>query len=61
MLPESVVLHSRATKSVGFVAEESLHPYVILSYTHGQQKWTEVSPEHVVPHSWATKMRDSVA
>jgi len=44
-----------------FVAEESLHPYVILSYTHGQQKWTEVSPERVVPHSWATKMRDSVA
>ncbi len=38
-----------------------LHPYVILPYTHGQQKWTEVSPERVVPHSRATKMRDSVA
>ena len=61
VLPNRVVLYTRATKSMGFVAEESLHPYVILPYTHGQQKWTEVSPEHVVPHSWATKMRDSVA
>ena len=34
-----------------------LHPYVILPYTHGQQKWTEVSPERVVPHSRATKKR----
>ena len=120
VLPESVVLHSRATNSVGFVAEEShsslrhsalhlwasimdrsvtqacraalsgdenvrkcclsvprytlgrrkvwvslpkspLHPYVILPYTHGQQKWTEVSPERVVLYPRATKMRDSVA
>ena len=61
VLPKRVVLHSRATNSVGFVAEESLHPYVILSYTHGQQKWTEVSPESVVLHSWATKMYGSVA
>ena len=60
VLPERVVLHPRATKSVGFVAEESLHPYVILPYTHGQQKWTGVSPERVVPHSWATKMDRSV-
>ena len=37
------------------------YSYVILPYTHGQQKWTEVSPERVVPHSRATKMRDSVA
>ena len=59
--PKSVVLYPRATKSVGFVAEESLHPYVILPYTHGQQKWTEVSPESVVLHPRATKMRDSVA
>ena len=34
-----------------------IHPYVILPYTHGQQKWTGVSPERVVPHSWATKKR----
>ena len=59
--PKRTVFYSWETKSMGFVAEESLHPYVILSYTHGQQKWTEVSPERVVPHSWATKMRDSVA
>ena len=38
-----------------------LHPYVILPYTHGQQKWTEVSPESVVLHPRAMKMRDSVA
>ena len=37
-----------------------LHPYVILPYTHGQQKWTEVSPERVVPHFRATKKRESV-
>ena len=114
--PKRAVLYSRATKSVGFVAEEShsslrhsalhlwasimdrsvtqacraallgdekvrkcclsvprytlgrrkvwfslpkspLHPSVILPYTHGQQKWTEVSPERVVPHSRATKKR----
>ena len=55
--PKRAALHSRATKSVGFVAEESVHPYVILPYTHGQQKWTEVSPERVVPHSRATKKR----
>ena len=61
VLPKRAALHPRATNSMGFVAEESLHPYVILPYTHGQQKWTEVSPERVVPHSWATKMRDSVA
>ena len=60
MLPKRAVLYTRATKSVGFVAEESLHPYVILPYTHGQQKWTEVSPERVVPHSRATKMDRSV-
>ena len=58
--PKSAALHSRATKSVGFVAEESVYPYVILPYTHGQQKCTEVSPERVVPHSWATKMDRSV-
>ena len=61
VLPERVVLHPRATKSVGFVAEESLHPYVILSYTHRQQKWKEVSPERVVLHPRATKRRGSVA
>ena len=60
VLPKRAALHPRATKSVGFVAEESLHPYVILPYTHGQQKWTEVSPERVVPHSRATKMDRSV-
>ena len=38
-----------------------LHPYVILPYTHGQQKWTEVSPESVVLHPRATKRRGSVA
>ena len=60
MLPKRVVLYSRATNSVGFVAEESLHPYVILPYTHGQQKWTEVSPERVVLYPRATKKRESV-
>ena len=38
-----------------------LHPYVILPCTFGQQKWAEVSPESVVLHPRATKMRDSVA
>ena len=38
-----------------------IHPYVILPCTFRQRKWAEVSPERVVPHSWATKMRDSVA
>ena len=116
VLPKRAVLYSRATKSVGFVAQEPpsslrhsalhlwasimdrsvtqacrtalsgdenarkchpsvprytlgrrkvwislpkspIHPYVILPYTHGQQKWTEVSPERVVPHSRATKKR----
>ena len=38
-----------------------LHSYVILPYTHGQQKWTEVSPRRAVPHSRATKRRGSVA
>ena len=38
-----------------------LHPYVILPYTHGQQKWTEVSPEHVVLRPRATKKYESVA
>ena len=37
-----------------------LHPYVILPYTHGQQKWTEVSPERVVLYPRATKKRESV-
>ena len=60
VLPESVVLHSRATKSVDFVAEESLHPYVILPCTFRQRKWAEVSPESVVLHSRATKMLGSV-
>ena len=73
--PESVVLHPRATKMLGSVTQACratssgnekcgfrcrgvpLHPYVILPYTHGQQKWTEVSPERVVPHSRATKKR----
>ena len=55
--PKRAVLYSRATKSVGFVAEESLHPYVILPCTFRQRKWAEVSPERVVPHSWATKKR----
>ena len=59
--PERAVLYSRATKSVGFVAEESLHPYVILPCTFRQRKWAEVSPESVVLHPRATKMRDSVA
>ena len=58
--PKRAVLYSRATNSVGFVAEESLHPYVILPYTHGQQKWTEVSPERVVLYPRATKKRESV-
>ncbi len=58
--PKRAVFYSWATKSMGFVAEESLHPYVILSYTHGQQKWTEVSPESVVLHPRATKMLGSV-
>ena len=34
-----------------------IHPYVILPCTFGQQKWAEVSPESVVPHSRATKKR----
>ena len=59
--PKRAVLYSRATKSVGFVAEESLHPYVILPCTFRQRKWAEVSPESVVLHPRATKMRDSVA
>ena len=61
VLPKRAALHPRATNSMGFVAEESLHPYVILPYTHGQQKWTEVSPERVVLHPRATKRRGSVA
>ena len=59
--PERAVLYSRATKSVGFVAEESLHPYVILPCTFRQRKWAEVSPERVVLHPRATKRRGSVA
>ena len=38
-----------------------VHPYVILPCTFRQRKWAEVSPESVVLHSRATKMRDSVA
>ena len=38
-----------------------IHPYVILPCTFRQRKWAEVSPESVVLHSRATKMRDSVA
>ena len=38
-----------------------LHPYVILSCTFRQQKWAEVSPESVVPHSRATKSMGFVA
>ena len=120
VLPKRAVLYSRATKSMGFVAEESpsslrhsvlhlwasimdrsvtqacravpsgdenvrkcclsvsyctlgrrkvwvslpkspIHPYVILPCTFRQRKWAEVSPESVVLHPRATKMRDSVA
>ena len=38
-----------------------IHPYVILPCTFRQRKWAEVSPESVVLHPRATKMRDSVA
>ena len=38
-----------------------IHPYVILPYTHGQQKWAEVSPESVVLHPRATKSVGFVA
>ena len=38
-----------------------IHPYVILPCTFRQRKWKEVSPERVVLHPRATKMRDSVA
>ena len=96
VLPESVVLHSRATKMLGSVTQacratssgnengrrccpsvpcctprrrkvwvslprSPLHPYVILPCTFRQRKWAEVSPESVVLHPRATKMRDSVA
>ena len=96
VLLKRVVLHSRATKMRGSVAQacraalsgdenvrkcclsvprytlgrrivwvslpkSPLHPYVILPYTHGQQKRTEVSPERVVPHSRATKSAGFVA
>ena len=37
------------------------YPYVILPYTHGQQKWTEVSPERAVLYSRATKSVGFVA
>ena len=37
-----------------------LHPYVILPCTFRQRKWAEVSPESVVLHPRATKMRGSV-
>ncbi len=60
VLPKRVVLYPRATNSVGFVAEESLHPYVILPCTFRQRKWAEVSPESVVLHPRATKMLGSV-
>ena len=96
VLPESVVLHSRATKMRDSVAQacraalsgdenarkchpsvpyftlgrrkvwvslpkSPIHPYVILPCTFRQRKWAEVSPESVVLHPRATKMRDSVA
>ena len=38
-----------------------IHPYVILPCAFRQRKWAEVSPESVVLHPRATKMRDSVA
>ena len=38
-----------------------IHHYVILPCTFRQRKWAEVSPESVVLHPRATKMRDSVA
>ena len=38
-----------------------IHPYVILPCTFRQRKWAEVSPESVVLHPRATKMRGSVA
>ena len=38
-----------------------LHPYVILPYTHGQQKWTEVLPKRAALHPRATKMGVGVA
>ena len=37
-----------------------IHPYVILPCAFRQRKWAEVSPESVVLHPRATKMRDSV-
>ena len=66
--PKRTVFYSWATKSMGFVAEESLHPfipsslhpYVILPCTFRQRKWAEVSPESVVLHPRATKKRESV-
>ena len=45
---------------MGFVAEESPSSLRHSAYTHGQQKCTEVSPESVVLHPRATKMRGSV-
>ena len=58
----SVPRYTLGRRKVWFSLPKSpLHPYVILPYTHGQQKWTEVSPERVVPHSRATKKRGSVA
>ena len=119
MLPESVVLHPRATKMLGSVTQacrtlhsgdekygfrcrrvpliltsfcptptgnknglkcrlkvscctlgrrkvwvslpkSPIHPYVILPCTFRQRKWAEVSPESVVLHPRATKMRGSV-
>ena len=45
--PKRVTLYSRATKSVGFVAEESLHPYVILPCIFGRRKCAEVLPKRV--------------
>ena len=62
VLPKRTVFYSWATKSIWVSLPKSpLHPYVILPYTHGQQKWTEVSPESVVLHPRATKRRGSVA
>ena len=58
--PKRAVLYSRATESMGFVAEESPSSLRHSAYTHGQQKCTEVSPESVVLHPRATKMRGSV-
>ena len=58
VLPKRTVFYSWATKSIWVSLPKSPpYSYVILPYTHGQQKRTEVSPERVVPHFRATKKR----